>query len=203
MFKILDDAYKKTGNINYSTYEEQLNNIKEFYSSNNDKLTKEDLYNRKYFLKYKQDAYKNVTIPTLVTVIFGVMMLITTIVYTELRSEIFGDFINSVKEIATSHGFTVNDLPQNAKDIVDEVTLQIWVAFVFIVIIMMFGGYVYYRLLKSNLKRNIKQNTLIEMEVKIVEAQLEKTNENHDISLSISNGHKSLLYKLMCVENTD
>lgn len=199
-YKELDNQLKNMKGNEYYRNKNGKRVISKFYSNNSLKIDKAELFSRMRTLQYRDGSYKNVTLPTAVTILFGVLISLATILYSEFRTELYGKFIDSVEESFLSNGYSMAEikiiLNGEINKIVTGVKLEICMALAVVMCIIIIVGLIYHRLLKLNYKRSIDTSELIDYEISLIEKILLNPIGNRSEILRIEDGTNVFIYKL-------
>lgn len=199
-YKELDNQLKNMKGNEYYRNKNGKRFISEFYSNDSSKMEEVELFARMRTLQYRDGSYKNVTLPTVVTILFGVLISLATILYSEFRTELYGKFIDRVEEIFLSNGYSMAEIKTilngEINKIVTGVKLEICMGLAVVMCIIIIAGLLYHRLLKLSYKKSINSSELIDYEISIIEKLLVIPIGERSETLRIEDGTNVFIYKL-------
>lgn len=154
-------------------------------------------------LIHKNESYKNITIPIIITTLFGLIITVASIFYSEIRANIYDKFIAEINKVIAEHGYSPNDLVIINNDEIQQTIatakMQIVGGFIFLVLLILICGYAYYEWLKKDYKFLISRTLSAEYEVSLIDRYLDKKLSEDIVQMKIENGNRILTYGLLDV----
>ncbi|MDF1618790.1 hypothetical protein, partial [Petrocella sp. FN5] len=169
-FKTLDKCLKILSKEKISKYQKFMKEkcvIDCHYSYH--QFTKEEAYNRLVYLDKKMKIYSQLSLPSLITILFGIYVSTSFFFYQLVDTKIIQPFLDSIEKILNNNGYEISQIneinngqvAEYVNSILGYLTFTIWGLIVILTILAL----VYYWLLCSNLSKNITIEKLKEYEI--------------------------------------
>lgn len=189
---------KLINKLNLSSYDKYLKK-NEIISEHYQNISNEELFRRIFTIKKKHELFYYVYIPTIIAIVFGVVVTLIFKVLDYFNQVIVGGFIGQVKNLLLEHGYTleaIQNMPdQTVNNSINKTLLFLNALGTISFIPILLTVILVYLLLRWYLELKIENVMLEKAELEILEALLSNKNDD-EVYLKLISGSHELNYKL-------
>ncbi|VDN46207.1 protein of unknown function [Petrocella atlantisensis] len=164
------------------------------------KITNEEAYNRMIYIDKRMKIYSQLSLPSLITILFGIYVSTLFFFYQLVDTKIIQPFRNSIEELLNNNGYEMSQINEinngQVAKYVNSILIYLILIILGLILIITIEALVYYWLLHREISKNILNEKLKEHELRILYQMLELNNENYSVKFKIKNGQNTLVYKL-------